>query len=194
MNIEGHLCYRVQNAVKEFCKPFEKHLINLWCGIHKGTKFNADIKAPLVVGFALQETIRSSGGLVNFWLTTNNIPMYDASFLLYNSWMRKEDQAIYRDDRDLIFDETALLKKPKSQLFLFKLKWRRKDLVKKGKFINVYKKVIFQNHKTLLIPNLYEAVFPMIKSFTVIFEQKTPQVHKLHLKLLKVTGDFLPLF
>ena len=117
MNIEGHLCYRVQNAVKEFCKPFEKHLINLWCGIHKGTKFNADIKAPLVVGFALQETIRSSGGLVNFWLTTNNIPMYDASFLLYNSWMRKEDQAIYRDDRDLIFDETALLKSQRVNYF-----------------------------------------------------------------------------
>ena len=71
---------------------------------------------------------------------------------------------------------------------------KKKGPSKKGKFINVYKEVIFQNHKTLLIANLYEAVFPMIKSFTLIFEQKTPQVHKFHLKLLKVTGDFLPAF
>ena len=42
----------------------------------------------------------------------------------------------------------------------------------------------------MLIANFYEALLPMFKSFILIFEQKTPQVHKLHLKLAEVTRDF----
>ena len=132
VNIEGHLCHQVQNAVKEFCKPFGKHLINLWCVIHKGTKFSADIKVPLAVGFTAQETIRSSGRLANFWLTTNNIPMYDASFLLYNSWMRKEDQAIYRDDRDFFFWQNSFTEKAKESIIFIQIKMKKKGPSKKG--------------------------------------------------------------
>ena len=69
---------------------------------------------------------------------------------------------------------------------------KKKGLTKKGKTrkSRIYEKVIFQKHKTLLIANFYEAVLPMFKSFILTFEQKTPQVHKLHLKLAEVTRDF----
>ena len=68
---------------------------------------------------------------------------------------------------------------------------KKKGLTKKGKTCKsrIYEKVIFQKHKTLLIANFYEAVLPMFKSFILIFEQKTPQVYKLHLKLAEVTRD-----
>ena len=46
----------------------------------------------------------------------------------------------------------------------------------------------------MLIVNLCEAVLPMFKSFILIFEQKSPQVHKLHLKLSEVTRDFSCLY
>ena len=47
MNIVWDLCHQVQNAVKKFCKPFEKCLVNLWHDIHNDIKFSADIKAAL---------------------------------------------------------------------------------------------------------------------------------------------------
>ena len=71
-------------------------------------------------------------------------------------------------------------------------KANEEERIKKGKAhkSRIYKKVIFQKHKTLLIANFYEALLPMFKSFILIFEQKTTQVHKLHLKLAEVTRDF----
>ena len=129
MNIDGDLCHRVQNAVKKFCKPFEIHLVNLWRDIHNDIKFSADIKAALQELCLLLDLPykKPSEAVPHRWLaaynvTTNNMPMYDALFLLYNSWMNKEDQAIYRDDKDLILNKAAVLKKPKSQSFLFKSK------------------------------------------------------------------------
>ena len=199
MNIDGDLCHRVQNAVKKFCKPFEKHLVNLWRDIHNDIKFSADIKAALQELCLLLDLPykKPSEAVPHRWLsaynvTTNNMPMYDALFLLYYSWMNKEDQAIYRDDKDLIFEQNGCTEKAKESILLIQKQMKKKGLTKKGKDSKsrIYEKVIFQKHETLLIANFYEAVLPMFKSFILVFEQKTPQVHKLHLKLSEVTRDF----
>ena len=50
-------------------------------------------------------------------------------------------------------------------------------------FLKNLRESYFQNHKTLLIANIYEANLRMFKSFILIFEQKIPQVHKRHLTL-----------
>ena len=199
MNIDGDLCHRVQNAVKKFCKPFEKHLVNLWRDIHNDIKFSADIKAALQELCLLLDLPykKPSEAVPHRWLsaynvTTNNMPMYDALFLLYYSWMNKEDQAIYRDDKDLIFEQNGCTEKAKESILLIQKQMKKEGPTKKGKDCKsrIYEKAIFQKHKTLLIANFYEAVLPMFKSFILIFEQKTPQVHKLHLKLAEVTRDF----
>ena len=199
MNIDGDLRHRVQNAIKKFCKPFEKHLVNLWRDIHNDIKFSADIKAALQELCLLLDLPykKRSEAVPHPWLsaynvTTNNMPMYDALFLLYYSWTNKEDQAIYRDDKDLIFEQNSCTEKAKELIFLIQKQMKKKVLIKKGKArkSRIYKKVIFQKHKILLIANFYEAVLPMLKSFIFICEQKTPQVHKLHIKLAEVTRDF----
>ena len=124
------------------------------------------------------------------------MPMYDALFLLYNSWMNKEDQAIYRDDKDLIFEQNGCTEKAKESILLIQKQMKKKGLTKKGKArkSRIYKKGIFEKHETLLIANFYEAVLPMFKSFILIFERKTPEVHKLHLNLAEVTRYFLLVF
>ena len=108
------------------------------------------------------------------------------------SWMNNEDQAIYRDDQDLIFEQNGCTEKVKKSILLIQKQMKKKGLTKKGKASKsrMYEKFIFQKHETLLIANFFEAVLPMLKSFILVFEQKTPQVHKLHLKLSKVTRDF----
>lgn len=44
VNIDGELCHRVQNVIRKFCKPFEKHLINMWCDKHNSIKFSAALQ------------------------------------------------------------------------------------------------------------------------------------------------------
>ena len=46
-------------------------------------------------------------------------------YLLYHSWMNKEDQAIYRDDID-IFEKNGCTEKPESILLI------QKQMKKKG--------------------------------------------------------------
>ena len=94
--------------------------------------------------------------------------------------------------KTLFFNKTAVLKKPKESILLIQKQIKKKGLTKKGKVrkSRIYEKFIFQKYKTFWIANFYEAVLPMFKSFILIFEQKTPQVHKLHLKLAEVTKGF----
>ena len=154
MNIDGDLCHRVQNAVKKFCKPFEKHLVNLWRDIHNDIKFSADIKAALQELCLLLDLPykKPSEAVPHRWLaaynvTTNNMPMYDALFLLYNSWMNKEDQAIYRDDKDLIFEQNGCTEKAKESVLLIQKQMKKKGLTIKGKARKSTKKLSFKNIK-----------------------------------------------
>ena len=87
VNIDGDLCQRVQNGVKKFCKPFEKHIVNLWRDIHNDIKFSADIKAALQELCLLLDLPykKPSEAVPHLWLsaynvTANNMPLYDALF------------------------------------------------------------------------------------------------------------------
>ena len=73
------------------------------------------------------------------------MPMYDALFLLYYSWTNKEGQVIYRDDKDLIFEQNSCTKKAKESVLLIQKQMKKKVLIKKGKArkSQIYKKVIF---------------------------------------------------
>ena len=72
----------------------------------------------------------------------------------------------------------------------------KKGLTKKGKAkkARIFVKVIFKREKTHLIADFYNSVLPMFKSFVLIFEQKTPQVHRIHLQIYELTRDFLSYF
>ena len=57
--------------------------------------------------------------------------MYDALFLLYYSWINKEDQAIYRD---LIFQQNSCTEsQSKESILLIQKQMKKKGLTKKGK-------------------------------------------------------------
>ena len=72
----------------------------------------------------------------------------------------------------------------------------KKGLTKKGKArkARIFEKVIFKIEKTHLIAHFYNSVLPMFKSFVLIFEQKNPQVHRIHLQSSELTRDFLSCF
>ena len=108
------------------------------------------------------------------------------SLLLFCSWTNKEDQAIYRDGKDLIFEQNGCTEKAKESILLIQKQMKKEGLTKKGKDCKsrIYEKVIFQKHK-----NFVNRQF-LWSCFALITEQKTLQVHKLHLKLSEVTRYF----
>ena len=56
--------------------------------------------------------------------------MYDALFLLYYSWINKEDQVIYRD---LIFQQNGCTENQAKESILIQKQMKKKGLTKKGK-------------------------------------------------------------
>ena len=44
----------------------------------------------------------------------------------------------------------------------------------------IVEKLIYKYKSLLLISNSYTTIFPVFKSMVLVFEQKEPQVHKLH--------------
>ena len=55
-------------------------------------------------------------------------------------------------------------------------------------------KVIHKHKTSLLISNAYLTIFPLFKSMVLIFEQKEPQVHKLHDMMINNLRSFLVCF
>ena len=55
-------------------------------------------------------------------------------------------------------------------------------------------KVIHKHKTLLLISNAYLTIFPLFKSMVLIFEQKEPQVHKLHDMMINNLRSFLVCF
>ena len=73
---------------------------------------------------------------------------------------------------------------------------RKKSLTKKGKERKrrICDKVVLQKDKTQPMSHSYEAILPIFKSFVLIFEQKVPQVHRIHYQISSVAREFLACF
>ena len=51
-----------------------------------------------------------------------------------------------------------------------------------------------KKEKTQLIASFYNSILPMFKSSILIFEQKSPQVHRIHSEISELTRDFFSCF
>ena len=67
--------------------------------------------------------------------------------MMHYSWMNKEDQAIYRDDKDLIFEQNGCTEKAKESVLLIQKQMKKKGLTIKGKARKSTKKLSFKNIK-----------------------------------------------
>ena len=72
----------------------------------------------------------------------------------------------------------------------------KKGLTKKGKArkVCIYEKLILKKEKTQLIARFYSNILSMFKSFVLIFEQESLQVHRIHSEISELTCDFFSCF
>ena len=122
--------------------------------------------------------------------------MYDVFFLLYYAWLSKEDKVLYNDEKNSIISKAGVTGDAIKSIDEILKNMSKKGLTKKGKArkARIFEKVIFKREKTHLIAHFYNSVLPMFKSFVLIFEQKNPQVHRIHLQSSELTRDFLSCF
>ena len=134
-----------------------KYLENLWRDIHNDVKFSADIKMALkelclLLGLHYN---KPSEPVAHRWLsiyttTATNLPMYDALYLLYYSWLSINDKALYKDEKNDILTKSKVNEKAKASINVVLGKMNKKGLTKKGKArkVRIYEKLILKKEKT----------------------------------------------
>ena len=106
-----------------------------------------------------------------------NLPMYDALYVLYYSWLSVNDKAQYKDEKNGILTKSKVNDKAKASIIAVLDKMSEEGLTKKGKAriyekVCIYEKLILKKEKVQLIAHFYNSILPMFKSFVLIFEQK----------------------
>ena len=107
----------------------------------------------LAVGFAIQETIRSTRALMAFCLTCWCTMLSFCCATL--GWAEKAN--LCREMRKTLFLNDIALLKAKELILLIQNQMKKKESTKKGKTCKswMYEKVVFQNHKTLITKGVH---------------------------------------
>ena len=120
--------------------------------------------------------------------------MLDAYTVLYWSWLPKEERATYQDILDNI--TAALPKKDLARLAAIIKLCKEKKLTDDGKAQKhrVVQKLFYTRENTFLYIYMYLSVLPLMKSFILTFEQKSPMIHRMHYEQLTLLTSFLATF
>ena len=110
----------------------------------------------------------------------------------------KDDKLLYNDDTDDILAGINDRAKESSKEILKKMGKKRMAKKEKKRKTRICERPFFKKGKTIAhfcnISLITFHVLPLFKSFLFIFKQKSPQVHRLHLKLSELTQDLSSCF
>ena len=98
-----------------------------------------------------------------------------------------------------ILTKSKVNDKAKASIIAVLDKMSEEGLTKKGKAriyekVCIYEKLILKKEKVQLIAHFYNSILPMFKSFVLILEQKSPQVHRIHSEISELTREFFSCF
>ena len=186
-------------------------ILKLLDDVHNDTRWSPDILDVLKVVCSVTKShyLKPPKATEHRWLSSLNAadaiyPMLDPLKLLYLGFMpktrktgdegiikrmyKKEYKQIIKDNNVEAVGKT-LIKEKIDEI-------SRKGLTEDGmnRKERIYDKLWGSSDYTKLVMQQYRLVLPMFKSFTLVFERKTPQVHLLHSKLCEVFRQFLSSF
>lgn len=203
LDIDGDVCHHIHNTVKEFCKPFEKFVEKLIDDLHWDTKFSTDVLDALRqiclvlnINFKKPPQRISHRWLSIFDCLSTDMVMYDAFKILYYSWIPSNLIDCYKDDISKILINYDVNVEGKKLFIDIQKQMKKKSLTEDGKDRKerIITKLFYENNYLNLVSNFFIAVLPLFKSFILIFEQKEPQIHKLHDMMSQTLRTFLSCF
>ena len=122
--------------------------------------------------------------------------MVDAFYLFYISWLESDLRDIYKDDIQALYNKYNLNKSGINKIKEINRNFKKKSLTEDGKDRKqrIIEKLIYKHKSLILISNCYLTILPLFKSMVLVFEQKEPQVHKLHDMMVNNLRSFLACF
>ena len=102
---------------------------------------------------------------------------------------------IYKDDIQALYNKYNLNESGINKIKEINRNFKKKSLTEDGKDRKqrIIEKLIYKHKSLILISNCY-LILPLFKSMVLVFEQKEPQVHKLHDMMVNNLRSFLACF
>ena len=202
LDIDGDICHHIHNTVKKFGFPFINFLKCLVDDIHINSKYITDVRQAIDnICFILDILYKKPPQhLSHRWLSSYDCTvtlksMVDAFYLFYFSWLEPDLRYSYKDDIQAIYNKYI------NEIGVNKIKdinkpFKKKTLTEDGRdrMHRIVEKLIYKHKSLLLISNSYTTILPLFKSMVLVFEQKEPQVHKLHDMMVNNLRSFLACF
>ncbi|KAK9976852.1 hypothetical protein ABG768_018673 [Culter alburnus] len=191
LDIDGDSCHHIHNASKKFCSPFEHWVEGLLSDLHTDHRWSADMRDGLreisiILGI---HASRPERYIPHRWLSVldvslDTLRLWDAFVIFYYAFLGNEDRATYKDIVNGILEKRG------------ELRIRSKNFTNEGKMrkARIYKKVFFEEKRTLLELHFYASLLPMLKQYTLLFQCKEPKIHRLHDEQEILLKEFLSCF
>ena len=147
LDIGGSTCHEIHDAMKRFCDPFLGFVEKVLDDLNADTKFSSGIKDYLQeVCFLLSlPYLTPPQHTSHHWLSahdcTNKIlPMVDALYVFYYSWVPKAEKHLYKNELNALYTEQSVTEISRERL---------KSLTEKGKErkLRLVEKLIEQTEK-----------------------------------------------
>ena len=206
IDIDGDTCHHVHNACKALTKPFGKFVEQLATDIHNDVKWSADLKdymSDMASSLGMKFTMPTSYAATR-WLSLYDVcleisRMLDVYLIFYFSFMSNNDQRHYRYTLQEIYLRRGVKADTERGLSVIKdiqQKLTEKKLTNDGKDrkSRIWDKLFNQKRRLLLYVEFFNAVCPLLKQYTLMFESKEPLIHKLYDEQNRLLQGYLGLF
>ena len=122
--------------------------------------------------------------------------MIDAYYIFYFSLIESDLLETYQDDLQNLFNNYDLNEACIKRIKEIQKTFEKKSLTEDGKDRKqrIIEKIIYKHKTLILLANCYTSILPLFKSLVLVFEQKEPQMHKIHDTMVNNFRTFLACF
>jgi hypothetical protein len=204
LDIDGDSCHHLHNSAKEFSKPFEKWLENLFTDLFNDFKWSADLRDYLAevclllgVAYTMPERYVSHRWLSSLDVAMDTSRLFEAYTMFYYAFIPSDSMtAAYTTAIVSIFREKEVSDEAQDRIREIRKVLAQKAMTEDGKNrkARIVKKLFTERKKTLLLLKFYVSALQLLKSFVCLFETKQPLIHKLHDQQEELFRRFLACF
>ena len=203
LNIDGDSCHHVHNGCKALCKPFDKFLENFFHDVHTDMFYSADLKEAMqalaqLLGIAYTNPVNyvSHRWLSVYESTIDVFHKFDLYTVFYAAFLKGNDKALYNVYIKSALRKNSLSTEAKKEVQVIQDEIGKKNMTQQGqdRKKRIIQVLFVKRLEMKMVLSFYKSVLPLLKNYTLLFEKKSPLIHKLHDKQVELFKEVLGLF